>query len=331
MEINSVMEPKSTVGKALAPLRIFLGLTFIYAGFDKFLSTDYFSKTSPNGFLHQTQAVMADSPIQFILNHTLEHFTLFAFLIAAGEVLVGLGMLFGIWTRFAAIGGFALATSFFLTVSWATTPYYTGADLVYMFAYVPFIIAGDGGVFSIENQIRNRVRNDRGVKPGRKLSNRPLETDIERRTFVKTSAVASGLGIVGLAAGLLGHKSRGTIEIAATQASATPAASDTAAPATGTKIASVADVPVGTSFAFKNPADGIPAYLMQPAAGTFVAYSARCTHQGCIVNPKSGGGFHCPCHGAQFDGTTGDATHGPARTPLAKINVSVSGTDIYVA
>ena len=130
-----------------------------------------------------------------------------------------------------------------------------------------------------------------------------------------------------MAAAALGHKSRGTVEVATPTASATPAAST--GTAAGTKIASVSDVPVGTSFKFTNPADNIPAYLMQPTAGTFVAYSAKCTHEGCIINPGAAGSLHCPCHGAQFDAASGNATHGPAKKPLAKINVAVNGTDIY--
>ena len=71
---------------------------------------------------------------------------------------------------------------------------------------------------------------------------------------------------------------------------------------------------------------------MQPAAGTFVAYSAVCTHEGCIVNDNvSNGSFDCPCHGAQFDATTGAHTRGPGQGDLAKLNVSASGDSVYLA
>ena len=327
LNIDNVTAP----GKLLFPLRIFLGLTFIYAGFDKFFSRDYFSGTSPNGFLHQTQAVLVTSPIKFILNHTLENYSFFAFSIAAGELLVGLGMLFGIWTRFAALGGLVLSGTFFLTVSWGTTPYYTGADIVYLFAYVPFILGGDGGYMSLGARISQSVLKEFKVKPGSNISNAPLEAQIARRTLVKTGAVAGSLGVAGIAVGLIGHNSRGTNETSGSTSSATPTASQTSSAATGPKIASVSDVAVGSAFQFTNPNDGLPAYLMQPAAGTFIAYSAVCTHQGCIVDFVQGEGFQCPCHGARFNGTTGDPTAGPARQALEKLNVSVNGNDIFLA
>lgn len=327
----------NTLGLALLPLRVFLGVTFVFAGLQKFFSSEYFSATSPNGFLKETQAASTSSPIGFILNHTLEHHTLFAFAIAAGELLSGLGILLGIWTRLAALGAFGLSLSFFLTVSWGTSPYYFGPDIVFMAALTPLMIAGDGGYLSLGKKIADGVRREKGVIPGSAISNEPLENDIKRRTLLKTGAVAGGAGIAGLAVGLFGYKSSSNSAVATStpsatlSESATPTPSATASVPNGTKVATVADVKVGSAFQFTNPADGTPAYLMQPAAGTFIACSAVCTHEGCIVNFDKGLDiFHCPCHGAEFDGKTGAKTRGPARRDLEKIAVQVSGNDIYV-
>ncbi len=332
---SRVPSQSSNLGLALFPLRAFLGFTFIYAGLQKFFSADYWSATSSNGFLSQTQAASVNSPIGFILNHTLEHHAIFAFAIAAGELLSGLGILFGIWTRWAALGAFGLSTSFFLTVSWGTSPYYFGPDIVFMAALLPLIIAGDGNYLSLGSKIAEGVRRDKGVAPGAVISNAPLENEIKRRTLLKTGAVAGGAGIAGLAVGVIGYKSNSNkvIATATPSASASTTASASASAATsGTKIASVTDVPVGSAFKFMNPATGKPGYVMQPAAGTFVACSAVCTHQGCIVNfDKASDIFHCPCHGAEFDGTSGAVTRGPAHRDLEKFTVTVSGTDIFLA
>lgn len=41
-----------------------------------------------------------------------------------------------------------------------------------------------------------------------------------------------------------------------------------------------------------------------------------CTHLGCVpLKGGEGGGWRCPCHGSQFDGS-GRVTHGPAGTNL---------------
>ena len=316
-------------GKALFPTRIFLGAMFIYAALTKLTDASFFDPASQNGVAKQMQASAGSSPIGFLLNRLIEHATLVGYGIAIGELAIGLGLLFGIWSRAAAIGLALVSLSFVLTVSWGTTPYFLNPDLAYLAAAIPFIYLGDGGYMSFEASIRNRVKRELGVSSYKKLSNAPLEAQIERRTFVKTGAVAGGLGVAGLALGIVGQKSNGS-STALPTASATPSTTPTIAPA-GTMIAAVASVPVGTAFKFTDPTTGMPAYLMQPATGTFVAYSAICTHEGCIVNDNvANGSLDCPCHGAQFDAATGAHQRGPGRGGLAKLNVSASGDSVYL-
>jgi thiosulfate dehydrogenase [quinone] large subunit len=331
--IKRLSSPADSIetGTALFPTRIFLGVMFVYAALTKLTDASFFDPASPNGVATQMQASAGSSPIAFLLNHLIEHATLIGYSIAIGELAIGLGLLFGIWTRYAALGLALISLSFVLTVSWGTTPYFLNPDLAYLAAAIPFVIAGDGGYKSLEANIRNRVKSEMGVAKSKKLSNAPLEAQIERRTFVKTASVAGGLGVAGLATGLIGQKLKGSPAPVA-EPTAMASASATGAAPSGTKIASVSDVPVGSAFQFTDPSTGTPAYLMQPAAGTFIAYSAVCTHEGCIVNEHaSSGTFNCPCHGAVFDSNTGAHLKGPGKGGLAKINVTASGNDLYVA
>jgi hypothetical protein len=61
------------------------------------------------------------------------------------------------------LGGVVLAFSFFLTVSWPTRPYYFGADIVFVFAWTPLLIAGDAGVLSLTARLRAKVRRKLGL------------------------------------------------------------------------------------------------------------------------------------------------------------------------
>jgi Rieske Fe-S protein len=100
-------------------------------------------------------------------------------------------------------------------------------------------------------------------------------------------------------------------------------------PSVSRTIAKVSDVPVGSVFQYTNPDDGTPGYLFQPQAGKFLAYSAVCSHMGCIVNfDQAANVFQCPCHGANYDGTTGEVTSGPAPRPLSKPTIEVVGDEI---
>jgi Rieske Fe-S protein len=108
--------------------------------------------------------------------------------------------------------------------------------------------------------------------------------------------------------------------------SSTPAASSTTpspgtTSATGPTLIALADVPVGGAAAAKG-ADGKPIIVAQPQAGTVVAFSAICTHQGCTVAPDAAR-LKCPCHGSTFAITDGARVSGPAQLPLTKVEVTV--------
>jgi len=74
--------------------------------------------------------------------------------------------------------------------------------------------------------------------------------------------------------------------------------------------------------------DGKNIVVTQPEAGSFKAFTAVCTHQGCIVSTVSGGTINCPCHGSKFSIKDGSVVNGPATQPLAAIAIKVEGTSI---
>ncbi len=63
----------------------------------------------------------------------------------------------------------------------------------------------------------------------------------------------------------------------------------------------------------------------------YVAYSATCTHLGCIVHwdgqQKS---FICPCHAAKFS-SDGEVVEGPPPSPLRTYKVSVAAGKVYIS
>ena len=71
--------------------------------------------------------------------------------------------------------------------------------------------------------------------------------------------------------------------------------------------------------------------VTQPKAGTFAAFTAVCTHLGCLVDSVSGGTINCPCHGSKFSITNGSVVNGPATSPLAAVSIKVKGSSIVRA
>ncbi len=96
-------------------------------------------------------------------------------------------------------------------------------------------------------------------------------------------------------------------------------------------IARVEDVPVGTAVEFTDAELGQPALLVHLENGSFVAYSAVCTHRQCIVNYRDDK-LACPCHGSVFNPAAGAAVEaGPADRPLPEIPVEVQNGQVVRA
>ena len=92
-------------------------------------------------------------------------------------------------------------------------------------------------------------------------------------------------------------------------------------------LALTSDVPVGGG---KILADK-KIVITQPRAGSFEAFTAVCTHQGCTVSSVSGGAVNCPCHGSKFSIANGSVVTGPAPSALAPVSIKVQGTSIVQA
>jgi thiosulfate dehydrogenase [quinone] large subunit len=327
-------------GFVLLPLRLFLGVTFVYAGALKLTDPAYLDPGSPNSVRAQMLHAATTSPIGAIVTLSAHAWLLTGLAIAFGELAVGMGVLLGLWTRVAALGGLLLSFSFFLTVSFHTTPYFFGSDIVFVFAWTAILLGGDGGVLTLPGVIRAGVLRRSGVRPGQRI--RPsVAAEVERRTALRTGVVAAALGALAVVLGgasAVAARLRGSTPSAGALGAPSPAAttpSPTATPSgspsgapTGTPIARTAQVPTGTAQAFTDPVSGQPAYVVHSPTGPFEAFVAVCTHAGCTVTYQSGA-FVCPCHASTFDGVTGAVLSGPAPSPLPRLPVQVEGGTIY--
>jgi len=385
--------PFALSGWALLPLRAFLGFTFCFAGLQKLANPNFFNANSPSSIQAQMIASIRISPVHLLLGHLLRFAVPIGVLIALAELAIGLGALLGLWTRVAAAGGMLLSLTLFLTVSFHSSPYYTGADIVFLFAWIPLLLAGSGGVLSLDAVIAARVAAEGRLGPPTVVPIRfelvqqvcgnyegdtctaragqpcdvyrcPFLTDergnilergpdaVDRRTLVLggTAVAASaviGAVAAGAAAGLGravgGAKSpggAGTSALSPTQptsgagttSTSAPAATTTAPASAGTRIGLASQVPVGGAATFTDPATGDPGLVLQLTKDQFVAYDAVCPHAGCTVGYSPGAKLIvCPCHGSEFDPTTGAVVSPPAPRGLTPIHVAVSADGALLA
>ncbi len=143
----------------------------------------------------------------------------------------------------------------------------------------------------------------------------PAATGWRRRDAFRAAGAASVAvaGAAGLSA--CGGDAAETVQSAASQAAG--AASDAIA---------AADVPVGGGVVL----EAAKTVITQPTEGEYRAFSAVCTHQGCLVTTVQSGRIQCPCHGSAFDAATGAVLQGPATQPLPEKSVTLDGDSLSV-
>ncbi len=336
----------STPGGSLLVLRAFLGVTFAFAGLQKLANRHFFENGYPGSFEQQLLASVLTSPIHRLLAVITHAPTFFGVVISLGEVAVGLGTLLGLFSRIAALGGMLLALSFFLTVSFNTSPYYYGADIVFLFAWTPLAIGGSPA-WSLDAVLARRFADERraashrhGARDGRLPVAR--ENELARRRFLAQAGAAGATGAFALAlSGIVAAigrlvpasgKQPGSSVGSLKGSTKGGSGAGGGAAAKGTRIGLASQVPVGGAATFTDPAQGVPAYVVQPTKGQFVAFSAVCTHAGCTVQfDQAQTAFVCPCHGSAYNATTGAVIQGPSVTPLPRIAVAESASGaLYV-
>lgn len=330
-----IRQPDGTIatGWYLLPLRLFLGVTFLFAGLEKLADPNFLKDSSPSSIHAQLLAVAHSSPIHALTNHLLTHASAVGLAIAVGEVSIGVGILLGLWTRLAAAAGMALSLGLFLTVSFHARPYYTGSDLVFFFAWTPLLLAGAAGAPALDTWLSGLP--DASVTTGAAVPRRAVLSK-----SAATGIVAGAVAVLGGLTAAIGRAAGGTTASAGQPTGTLPNPGSTA-PVTGTgstvlpsgtAIGPASGVPVGGSAAFTDPKSGDPSLVIQQSAGQFVAFDAICPHQGCTVAYQpSARIIACPCHGSEFDPRTGEVKRGPAPNGLTRIRVTEGGNgNLYV-
>jgi thiosulfate dehydrogenase [quinone] large subunit len=324
---------------ALLPLRLFLGITFAYAGIQKLSDPGFLHPGAPTYIGTQLQGFANGTPGGFIL-HTfaLPHPELAGIGVAIIEIAIGLLTIAGLMTRIAAAAGLALSLLLFLTASWHTAPYFLGPDIVFVFAWLPFVLAGAAGQPALDN-----------------MAERPLPDSPQRESLLTRRALVAQVGAMALAVAGIASLVKGTYRAPAAVAgtrtdgaagsgsvsgggggsgggagggSGGGAGGSAPIPPNAVALASSSRLPSGQGATYTDPGDGGTDLIIRQSDGSLTAFSAVCTHAGCTVGYQ-GGQIVCPCHGATYDPTTGTVTGGPAPQGLSPKKVFEQQGKIY--
>jgi thiosulfate dehydrogenase [quinone] large subunit len=337
-------------GAALLPLRFFLGVTFVYAGIQKLTDPGFLHAGSTTYIGTQLEGFAGGTPGGFLLRaFAIPHPEIAGIGVAAFEIVIGLLTASGLLTRIAAAAGLGLNLVFFLTASWHTSPYFLGSDIVFVFAWLPFVLAGAQGQPALDNMLErpspSLARRTRLHPPAPGEAVTQSDARMTRRALVAEIAGA-GLAIAGISALLKSPYtgstataralSRGGRSSAGKGGGASRAGPSSSGPAGGAgklppgavKLGPGSRLPSGQAATYADPGDGSPDILIRDEAGSLRAFSAVCTHAGCTVG-YDGSEIYCPCHGGTYSAETGEVTGGPPPAPLAPKEVLEEGGQIY--
>ncbi|HEX9236166.1 MAG TPA: Rieske 2Fe-2S domain-containing protein [Actinomycetota bacterium] len=302
-------------------LRAFLGITFIYAGVQKFSDPGFLHSGTPEFIGAQLQGFARGSPIAGLLSLLARFPTISGVGIAVLELAIGLGTLLGVAPISFAAAGLLVNTALFLSATWHVHPYFLGSDSIYAVAWAAYLVG------AIEDERRRRREPLRGTRHQRAAVGASV---IGRREFLRAGMIGAGtLFLGGSAAALAGGAPAGASRagVLTRPGRSSPPGTTSAGNGAvgGTPVAKLADLPVGGAVGFTDPADGTPAVLLRLSKNQLSAFSRVCTHAGCLVQyDQADRLLVCPCHGAEFDPAHGaQPVAGPAPSPLSRIRVAV--------
>lgn len=325
-------------GAALLPLRLFLGVTFVYAGVQKLTDPGFLHAGSTTYIGTQLGGFANGTPGGFLLRtFAIPHAELAGVGVAIFEIVIGLLATTGLMTRAAAAAGLCLNLVFFLTASWHTTPYFLGPDIVFVFAWLPFVLAGAQGQPALDNALERPSpalsRRTRLRPPDSEAAPETADPRMTRRILVAELAGA-GLAIAGISALLKGPYTGSTATARALPRGGRSTGGKGGGSAGGklpsgaVKLGPANRLPSGQAATYTDPSDGSPDILIRTEDGSLKAFSAVCTHAGCTVG-YDGSQIYCPCHGGTYSAETGEVTGGPPPAPLTPKEVLEQGGQIY--
>jgi thiosulfate dehydrogenase (quinone) large subunit len=153
----------------IAVLRLVVGVWFIKAVWTK-LTLAYvggvlpYPAVSPRFLAFHPKRVAefaADNPVDwykaFLQNTVLPHASLFATLQTYGEVVVGLGLILGLFTRLTAVIGLILSLNYGLATQWMTFGQ-QGFHLMLITSMIIFLVAGAGRAWGLDAVLLPRLR-----------------------------------------------------------------------------------------------------------------------------------------------------------------------------
>ena len=270
-------------------IRLWLGMTWIYAGWNKASDPGFLNKSGATYIGRQLTAYASTSPVGFIFRRLVEHATVVGISVMIIEFAIGFATILWVAPTSVAFAGFAMSLGLWTAATWHVKPYFLGSDSAYAILWLAYFLTLVGR--------RRRV-----------------DVSLDRRGAMRVGALAA-IALVATGVGRYFSRSSSLSTIGAQKGTNM----------NPHQIITLSNLAVGETHEFTS-LNGAPSILFRTSNGVF-AYSEICTHLGCTISYSPADKLLiCPCHGSTFDPfNNAKVLSGPAPSPVPKIKVAIEG------
>jgi len=147
---------------ALRVMRLWLGITWIYAGWDKASDPGFLEAGSSTYMGTQLSGFSTHSPLGFAFNPLIEHATVVGGFVIISEFAIGLATLLWVAPRLAAFGGFLMSLGLWLADTFHVSPYFLASNTAYAVLWLSYLLLlignGKRKVFTMSLERRSVLR-----------------------------------------------------------------------------------------------------------------------------------------------------------------------------
>jgi uncharacterized membrane protein YphA (DoxX/SURF4 family) len=193
--LNWISSEAGKDGAHLLPLRLFIAFGWLRAAAEKSLNPNWFDGTALSGFLNtQLQADHVVFPAYaWLISHVfLPGAPVLAWIVLIGQIMVGLGLLFGAFSRGALLGGLFMNLNFI--AAGAPSP-----SVFYVVIQILLLASSSGRVFGLDGVAHQNVMLRSLVQPAqRRLGRQRAQFRVSRHLMLGLAVLSAVLALCAL-------------------------------------------------------------------------------------------------------------------------------------